>query len=72
MNRDVLAGQWEQLKGKVVRQWGRITRDEMDQIRGNRDILIGKIQEHYGRSKEEAQDELDRWLEEQDRDGRSS
>ena len=66
MNRDILRGNWKQLKGKIVRQWGRLTDDELDRIAGDRDILIGKIQEHYGRTREDAEQELDRWLDEQD------
>jgi uncharacterized protein YjbJ (UPF0337 family) len=67
MNRDVLSGQWKQLKGKVRQQWGRLTDDEVDQIAGSRDQLVGKIQERYGRSRDEAERELDRWLEEEER-----
>ena len=54
MNRDTLKGQWTQLKGKVRQQWGKLTDDEIDQMQGNAEMLIGKIQERYGRSREEA------------------
>ena len=36
MNKDILVGQWKQLKGKVKQQWGRLTDDELDQIDGPR------------------------------------
>ncbi len=65
MNRDVVKGQWTQLKGKVREQWGKLTDDDMDQMQGNFEMLIGKIQERYGRSREEAEHELDGWLEQQ-------
>lgn len=61
MNRDTLKGQWTQLKGKVREQWGKLTDDEIDQMRGNAEMLIGKIQERYGRSREEAEREFDTW-----------
>jgi uncharacterized protein YjbJ (UPF0337 family) len=67
MNRDILGGQWKQLKGRVRQQWGQLTDDEIDQIAGDRDLLIGKIQERYGRSREQAERDLDRWLEEEQR-----
>ena len=62
MNRDVLEGQWKQLKGKVKQQWGRLTDDELDTINGRYDELAGLIQERYGYSREEAHNELDMFL----------
>jgi uncharacterized protein YjbJ (UPF0337 family) len=61
MNRDTLKGQWTQLKGQLRKQWGKLTDDEVDQIQGNAEILIGKLQERYGYSREEAEREIDRW-----------
>jgi uncharacterized protein YjbJ (UPF0337 family) len=67
MNRDTLKGQWTQLKGKVRQQWGELTNDEVDQMQGDAEILIGKIQERYGRSREQAEQEVNRWMDEQGR-----
>ena len=64
MNTDTFKGQWNQLKGRVRREWGKLTDDDVDQIQGNAEILIGKLQERYGRSKDEAARDLDRFLEE--------
>ena len=62
MNRDVLEGQWKQLKGKVKQQWGRLTDDELNMINGRYDELAGLIQERYGYSRDEAANELDMFL----------
>ena len=62
MNRDVLEGQWKQLKGKVKQQWGRLTDDELDTINGRYEELAGLIQERYGYSRDEAANELDMFL----------
>jgi len=62
MNRDVLEGQWKQLKGRVKQQWGRLTDDELDTINGRYDELAGLIQERYGYSRDEAANELDMFL----------
>jgi uncharacterized protein YjbJ (UPF0337 family) len=67
MNRDTLKGQWMQLKGKVRQQWGKLTDDEVDQLQGNAEVLIGKIQERYGYERAKAEQEVDRWLSEQER-----
>ena len=62
MNADVLQGKWHQLKGKVRTHWGKLTDDDIDQVQGNSEILMGRIQERYGRTREEAEKEVDRWL----------
>ncbi len=55
---DQIEGNWKQFKGKVKETWGDLTDDELDQIAGKRDMLIGKIQEHYGMGKDEAERRL--------------
>jgi uncharacterized protein YjbJ (UPF0337 family) len=48
MNKDIANGQWNQLKGQVRKQWGKLTDDDIAQINGNREQLEGKIQARYG------------------------
>ncbi|CCE24255.1 CsbD family protein [Methylotuvimicrobium alcaliphilum] len=50
-----IEGNWKQFKGKVKETWGDLTDDEIDQIAGKRDILLGKIQEKYGIAQDEAE-----------------
>lgn len=65
MNKDILQGKWEQLKGKVQNKWGKLTDDDLTQVKGDRKILSGKIQERYGIIKDEAEKEVDNWLDSQ-------
>jgi uncharacterized protein YjbJ (UPF0337 family) len=67
LNDDIFQGQWKQLKGKVKQAWGVLTDDEIDQIGGKRDALVGKLQEKYGWSKMEAENELERFVTDLDR-----
>ena len=62
MNWDQMEGKWKQMKGSVKEQWGKLTDDDLNQINGRRDQLVGKIQERYGLAKEEAQRKADEWL----------
>lgn len=62
MNTDIFKGKWHQLKGKVRQQWGELTDDDVDRIQGDSEVLMGRIQERYGRTRDEAQREVDRWL----------
>jgi len=62
MIEDILKGQWNQMKGRIRQQWGRLTDDDVERVKGDRDVLIGKIQEHYGRTRAEAEAEIAGWL----------
>ena len=61
MNWDRMEGNWKQFKGKVKQKWGKLTDDQLDVISGNRDELVGKIQESYGIGKDEAEKEVTAW-----------
>lgn len=61
MNWDQAKGQWNQLKGLVRKQWGKLTDADLDVIAGERERLVGKIQERYGIAKEEAERQIASW-----------
>lgn len=61
MNWDRIEGSWKQMKGKAREQWGKLTDDDWQTILGKRDQLVGKIQERYGITREEAQKQADAW-----------
>ena len=50
-----------QMKGSLKERWGKITDDELDQLAGHRDKLVGKIQERYGIQKDEAEKQVNDW-----------
>ena len=45
MNKDIIEGQWKQITGDIRNKWGKLTDDDLDEIDGNREKFIGKIQE---------------------------
>jgi uncharacterized protein YjbJ (UPF0337 family) len=57
-----IEGNWKQLKGKVMEQWGKLTDDDLGIIDGQRDRLEGKIQERYGIAKDQAKKDVDDWF----------
>lgn len=67
MAEDMLKGVWKQMKGNVKKQWGKLTDDDLMEIDGNKDILIGKLQERYGYSKREAERDYETFISSQDR-----
>ncbi|MDN6162231.1 MAG: CsbD family protein [Atopostipes sp.] len=63
MNKDTLKGKWEQVKGNAQKKWGKLTDDDLDVIKGDSKALVGKLQEKYGMTKEEAKKEVDQYKE---------
>jgi uncharacterized protein YjbJ (UPF0337 family) len=62
MNSDQMEGKWKQLKGSVREKWGKLTDDDLEVIAGNKDKLLGKLQERYGITREEAEKQSDAWV----------
>lgn len=60
MDKDIFKGKWEQLKGNVQKEWGKLTDDDLDKIKGDSKVLIGKLQEKYGMTKDEAKKEVEK------------
>ena len=58
MNTTSLKGMWNQIKGEAKVQWGRLTDDDLDQVEGNAEKLMGKIQERYGYARDRAEREV--------------
>ena len=64
MNQDILAGKWKQMRGELKTWWGKLTDDDFDRVGGQKDKLIGLIQERYGYTREQAEQEIERRLQE--------
>jgi len=62
MNWDQVEGKWKQMKGSVREKWGELTDSDYEQIAGNRDKFLGRLQERYGYTRDRAEKELDEWM----------
>jgi len=62
MNSDILKGKWTQVKGEVRSKWGKLTDDDLTQIEGETEKMIGKLQERYGYGRQQAEKELNDFL----------
>jgi uncharacterized protein YjbJ (UPF0337 family) len=67
MNTDILQGKWKQIRGQMKTWWGELTDDDLDKVAGERDKLVGVMQERYGYAKDDAEREIDRRLSEYER-----
>lgn len=70
MNADILKGKWRQLRGEVKQWWGNLTDDDLDKVEGEREKLIGIVQERYGYARDQAEREVDERLRDHDRTAR--
>jgi len=58
MNQDIIQGKWTQLKGSLKSKWGKLTDDDLARLDGNREYLVGRLQERYGWQKDKAEHEI--------------
>jgi uncharacterized protein YjbJ (UPF0337 family) len=61
MNQDIIQGKWTQIKGSLKTQWGKLTDDDLARADGNRQYLVGRLQERYGWQKDKAEQEIDNY-----------
>lgn len=63
MNHDVMIGKWKQVRGKVKQWWGKLTDNDLDLIGGRYEELVGLIQERYGHTRDQAEKEVTKFME---------
>ena len=61
MNAEQLKGKWMQFKGELKAKWGKFTDNDLQEIGGNYDRFVGKVQERYGDKKRELMKWADQW-----------
>ncbi len=62
MSNTVLKGKWHELKGSAKAKWGELTNDEIDQVDGDAERLIGLVQQKYGKARDAAEKEVNDWI----------
>jgi len=60
MNNDVFEGNWKQMRGQTKVWWGKLTDDDLEKVSGKYDIFVGVLQEKYGYSREQAENEIEK------------
>jgi uncharacterized protein YjbJ (UPF0337 family) len=72
MNEDTIKGNWKILKGKVRETWGDLTDDDVTQLSGKKDQLVGTVQKKYGIAREEAEKQVDAWAKKHSKNNKDS
>jgi uncharacterized protein YjbJ (UPF0337 family) len=50
------------VKGQLKSKWGKLTDEDVTNLSGKRENLVGKLQVRYGILKDEAERQADEWL----------
>lgn len=58
MNKDILKGKWKQATGELKSRWGKLTDDDIQTLDGEREKLVGKLQERYGLARDAAEKQV--------------
>lgn len=64
MNKDVFEGKWKQVRGEAKLWWGKLTDDDLDKVGGQFEVFAGLLQEKYGYSREQAEEEIEKHMNE--------
>jgi len=63
MNKDIFEGKWKEMRGQLKEWWGELTDDELEQANGNAEQIVGLLQQKYGYTREAAEKEFNRRIE---------
>lgn len=66
MNKDIIEGNWKEVKGKLKQQWGKLTDDDITHLKGTYQELEGVLQKRYGYQKDQAKKEIDSFIDHND------
>jgi len=59
MNELQIKGNWNEIKGKIKQDYGKLTDDDLAYAEGHEEQLVGRLQQKLGKSKEEVREMID-------------
>jgi uncharacterized protein YjbJ (UPF0337 family) len=62
MNEDILKGRWKEIKGEIKQTWGKLTDDDLVEVEGKEEQLLGLLQQKYGYAREKAEEEFKEFI----------
>jgi uncharacterized protein YjbJ (UPF0337 family) len=72
MNWRHVEGNWQDSQGKVIQQWSKLTNDDLNQVKGRRDALLGKLQARYHLPRQAAERQIEDWMRTVGEEGRTT
>ena len=62
MKKDVLKGKWKEMKGAIKEKWGKLTDDDLTEMEGKEEKLLGILQKRYGYTEDKAMKEYNDFI----------
>jgi uncharacterized protein YjbJ (UPF0337 family) len=62
VNADIFKGKWQEIKGDLKRRWGKLTDNEVEEIAGTEEMLLGLLQKSYGYGRDEAERDYEEFM----------
>lgn len=62
INADTIQGSWNEVKGKAMKQWSKLTDNDFTELKGNIQELKGKVQKIYGYTKDQVEEEFAKFM----------
>jgi uncharacterized protein YjbJ (UPF0337 family) len=60
INEEVFKGKWNDIRGEIQTQWGKLTDSELDKTKGNVKSIFGIIQQRYGEKQLDIEEKLEK------------
>lgn len=60
MNRQLIKGNWNEIKGKLKQKYAELTDDDLVYEEGKEDELYGRLQKRVGKAKDEIAREIEK------------
>jgi uncharacterized protein YjbJ (UPF0337 family) len=57
MNENAIKGNWKQMRGLIKIWWNKLSDDDLKQVNGKKDKLIGMLVDRYGYTQQKAEEE---------------
>lgn len=70
--KDILTGKWHELKGQVRQKWGKLTDDDLGRLNGKTEELSGILQQRYGYARAQAEIEINKWMDENEKHAKTA
>ena len=55
MNKHIISGNWEQLKGKLKQKYANLTDNDLLYVEGKEDEVLGRLEKKLGKSRDEVE-----------------
>jgi len=55
MNKHIISGNWEQIKGKLKQKFANLTDNDLLYVEGKEDETLGRIEKKLGKSRDEVE-----------------